>query len=418
MPNENGFYTTPVDRPLQQIPNAPTLQQIKDQRAALEQFKIDRELAKSVVNDPSTPPKLKAKLVQKFFPSNEIKSETVRPGDGYNKQVASNLFESFTKGTDPFEYAKLAGMNEDLADNMSLATIPFSLGSLKGLTKLRGKFDDISDIAVDIDKYAMKMDDVHPRWKSKIQYDNSPLNIGDPERRDALKQFMYEGDKRPVLVNERGIPVPFYHGTGDPNVTEFAKDHVNKSDLGWLGKADVYGTLGSKRTPIEYQQDHSKRINKLQGGDGQGKLMTMYSNVENPLIVDDDFKHHVSALIMPFDMINNRLSALGKRKLTPQQIMEQPQLVAREGFDVENLQERWKLYEKLNADLDERGYDAVMLMQGNSLEPEWEIAIRNSLGKVKEQSSSGFDPKVKNVYKALPFALGGLGAASQMGDEK
>ena len=69
--------------------------------------------------------------------------------------------------------------------------------------------------------------------------------------------------------------------------------------------------------------------------------------------------------------------------------------------------------------LDDNNQDVVIFTQGNRLyNPEWEIAIRNSLGTMKYRHISGFNPNVKYVYKAAPLApLGLVGYMTAQGEE-
>ena len=139
--NENGFYIPQSDR--LSSPNVASAEQREQElinsQKALERYMIDKRIATGLINDPSTSPEVKARLIQTYFPP-QPKTQKITPGSkNLEAEGIKNVGEAMMTGTDPFEYAKLAGMNEDLADNMSLAMIPLSLANPRSIKQLSKK---------------------------------------------------------------------------------------------------------------------------------------------------------------------------------------------------------------------------------------------------------------------------------------
>ena len=247
----------------------------------------------------------------------------------------------------------------------------------------------------------MSWDEVPHEWKQLIrgqQYQKLPN--ADQELREKFGTFMYgdaDNKKKPFLVNRQGMPVSVKHGTSNPDLTEFDKYHPEKVDIGWLGRHDAYTALArGDETVLDYMtMDRAKG----KGYTSDGKIMEMYTNFEKPFMssgqVMDNLKETVSKYTMPFDDINNWRRDKGLKALAPEEILSNPQIMGESPHTPAYLKESYRRLMSFEKFLDDNGYDAVMVNLGDARNnPEWEIGIRNSLGKLKERSSTGFDPKM------------------------
>lgn len=159
------------------------------------------------------------------------------------------------------------------------------------------------------------------------------------------------------VVNDAGNPLPVYHGTRE----EF--DTFNSSKYGTFGPA-IY-TTPDKKAAFEYA-----------GGHGGNKVYELFVKSEKPFTVSDS-------------------------------------LSSKDFWDIS----KGKSDEERIKDFLNKGYDsAIAKGYGSSVfgKTSPEIAVY-SPSSLKSMSNRGtFNPDDPNIYKALPFAVGGAGAAAAL----